>query len=174
LKKEDYIDSIPLVILLGMASYTIFQVTTTSYTIGWPQYIGFTLLGISIILFFQNRRFYKYFLGLTLFLGLLGLVTFSLSISTISIMGLLPIQYSIIPICFVFYLVNKDKILSKLGDYKNENPSQIIVEKKSKINGFKRKFRSLSDQEIKDKLKQPLVPEAIIALRQLQAERMVA
>jgi len=89
-------------------------------------------------------------------------------------MGLLPIQYSIIPICFVFYLVNKDKILSKLGDYKNENPSQIIVEKKSKINGFKRKFRSLSDQEIKDKLKQPLVPEAIIALRQLQAERMVA
>ena len=65
---------------------------STDYIFGYQQYIGLTLLGVSIILFFVNRRLYKYFYGITLILATVNLIGFTTTIRTIYFFGI-EIQY---------------------------------------------------------------------------------
>ena len=60
MKKKDIIKAIPITILTIIALYSIIEVMTTVYIFFAQQYIGLTLLGVSILLFFMNRRIYKY------------------------------------------------------------------------------------------------------------------
>ena len=48
---------------------------------------------------------------------------------------------------------------------------QLKSESDSKINGFKKRFENLPDNQIERKLKEDLVPEAIEALKQIKEAR---
>ncbi|MCB0541220.1 MAG: hypothetical protein H6571_16585 [Lewinellaceae bacterium] len=170
MKKEEFIEAIPLIILTIIGIYSIIEVITSEYIFGIQQHVGLTLLGISIILFFANKRIYKYIFGITLLLGLVNLIGFTTSILTMNFFGL-PIQILMIPLIAVYTWVNKEEIKPKIQNLLGNSNEQIKLESNSKINGFKRRFEKLSDNEIESKLNQNLVSEAIEALKQIKKER---
>lgn len=53
----------------------------------------------------------------------------------------------------------------------SSSEEQVIVESNSKVSGFKKRFKNLSNEEIERRLNQNLVPEALVALKQLWRER---
>lgn len=171
MKKEDLIEFIPIGILSLISLYSIIQVTTTDYIFNSQQYIGLTLLGVSLILFFTNRRTYKYIFGITILLGLFNLIGFTTSIVTMNLL-FIPIQLTIIPILLLFTWINQEQIKPKVQSIFGTSEEQILAESNSKILGFKKRFENLSDVEIEKRLNQNLVPEAHEALKQIQLNRI--
>ncbi len=168
--KRDLIELIPLAIPTIIGLYSIIEVMTTDYVFGIQQHVGLTLLGISIILFFINRRIYKYIFGITLLLGLVNLIGFSTSITSMSFLGL-PIQLLVLPIIAIFTWIYKEDIKPKIRGLVGKSDEQIASNSNAKVNGFKRRFEKLSDKEIEMKLGENIVPEAIEALKQIEKER---
>ncbi len=171
MKQKDLIEFIPLGILSLLAIASIFEVVSTTYAFLINQYVGLTLLGFSIVLFFSNRRIYRYIFGITLVLGLFNLIGFTTFITTINLFGLV-IQPLLVPIIPIFIWINKEKIKPIIRSLAGTNEEQIINSEQTKINGFKRRFKNLSDNEINSKLQENLIPEAIEALKQIKKERL--
>lgn len=171
MKKEDLIEFIPIGMLTLISLYSIIKVTTTDYIFNGQQYIGLTLLGVSLILFFTNRRTYKYIFGITILFGLFNLIGFTTSIVTMNFL-FIPIQLIIIPILLLFTWINQKQIKPKVQSILGTSEEQIVAESNSKILGFKKKFKNLSDEEIEKRLNQNLVPEAHEALKQIQLNRI--
>ena len=170
MKKNDFIEAIPLISLILVAVYSIIEVLTTDAIFGTPQYIGLSLLGISSILFFVQRRIYRYVFGSTLLLGLPSLIGFSTSIMGVYFLGI-PIQILLLPLILLFTWINKDSIKPMIQQLLGNSTEQKQSRRHAKVNGFKRRFEKLTDQEIESKLKEQLVPEALEALNQLKNER---
>ena len=134
---------------------------------GLKKYIGFSLLLISSILFFTNRKFYKYFILLTIIIGVIGFISFSLTVYTFGI-GLIEIQLIPFVALIIYLYVFKSKISSLLNNPKSEKEKQNDFENSK--NRFKQKFKNLSESEIEIRLNEKLVPEAIKALKELKNE----
>ena len=166
LKKTDIYEAVPLVVLSIICLASIIKVNTSEYSFQNPQYIGLSLLAISIILFSIYRRGYKYVFGISLLLALVNLIGFTATIVTIEFFGM-SIQLLPIPIILLFFWVNQKEVLDLLGMSYEHNTALS----NSKINGFKKRFSKLTDHEIEKKLKQNLIAEAIEALQQLKEER---
>jgi hypothetical protein len=81
---KKYLDYIPLIILLISAVILIWTVATSDILLVWKHYIGLTFLVITPVLFYLRHLYGVLFLGLTLFVGLLGLLSFSPAITTTS------------------------------------------------------------------------------------------
>lgn len=88
MKKQDLVDSIPLVIFFVAIIYTLIIISTTNTILLTKHYFGFLFVGISIVLFFINRKLSEIVIGMTVFVGLFGLVAFLPTIHSISIIGL--------------------------------------------------------------------------------------
>lgn len=174
MKKKDLIELIPLLILVIIALYSIVEINTTNYIFGIEQKLGITLLGISAILFFLNRKVYKYVFGITLILGLVNLIGFSKSITSISLFNLPSIQLLVVPIIGIYIWIYIDEIQHKVRGIIGRSKEQLEFESNAQINGFKQRFEKLSDKEIEKKLSENLVPESIEALRQIQKERGIS
>lgn len=170
MKKKDYIEAIPLLILTIIGIYSIIEVMTTNYILGNRQHIGLTLLGMSMILFLIKRRIYKYVFGITIIMGLVNLVGFTTSITTMNFIGL-PIQILMIPFIILYTWINKEELKPKIHYFLGNSHEQMSDKSSSKTNVFRKKFEKLTDKEIKSKLNEGLVPEAIAALKDIKKER---
>lgn len=95
--KKNFKEFLPIGILNVVGVVSIIRVLTSDYIFMEKQYVGLALLLISTFLFFINRKIYKYFTGITLILGLLGFVGFSVVEYTFGI--------SIIQIQFIPFIV---------------------------------------------------------------------
>lgn len=170
MKDEKYTEVIPIAILTVIGLYSIIKVTTSEYILGSAQYIGLTMLGISIALYFINRRAYKYFFGITLLLGLANLIAFTVSITTLSIPG---IQIQLLPLPFIglFYWIHREDIIPMTRGLLENKEVSTEARNTSKVNKFKTVFKGLSNNEIEARLKKGLVPEAVEALKSIQADR---
>jgi len=84
LKKK--VDLIPLVILFVSAVYLLWNFFDGSMLLMWKHVAGFIMLGITTIIFFMNHKLGVLCLGLTIIIGIFGLLSFSPAVS-ITIIG---------------------------------------------------------------------------------------
>jgi fatty acid desaturase len=156
----------PIGILNIVGIYSVFQVLTTNYIFTYKQYIGLSLVLICTVLFFINRKAYKYLTALTLITGLIGLIAFSISIITFSISF---IQVQLIPlvVLLIYMYIFRFEIrqLFEKTEAEKQNNTENLKNK------FRQNFRKLSNTEIENKLNKNLVPEAIEALKEIKTER---
>ena len=171
MKNRDLIEFIPIGTLTIISLYSIFEVITTDYIFNGQQYIGLALLGVSLILFFTNRKTYKYIFGVTILLGLFNLIGFTTSFVTMNFL-FIPIQLIVIPILLIFTWINQEQIKPKVQSILGTTEEQILSESNSKISSFRKRFEKLSNEEIEIRLNQKLMPEALEALKQIQQERI--
>ena len=168
--KQDLIELLPVLILGIPGIYSIAEVFSTDYIFGYQQYIGLTLLGVSIILFFVNRRLYKYFFGITLILATVNLIGFTTTIRTIYFFGI-EFQYLPLIVLIIFTIIYRESIQPKIKEWVGNSEKQLASERRAKINGFKQRFNKLTDDQIEKMQDEELVPEAIEALNQIKNER---
>ena len=88
MKKQDLIDAIPLVTLLVAIIYCLIIVNTTNTIISTKHYLAFILVGLSVILFFTNRKYYELIIGMITLAGVFGFIHFLPAIYSISIVGI--------------------------------------------------------------------------------------
>lgn len=167
MKRQDFIQAIPVILLSLISLYAIFTVFTTNAIFEVRQHVGITLLSVSVALFFINRKLYKYLFGLVLVLGTFNLVAFSASIFSVSIFGvwLQPISAGILLIFFMIHRDDEDWIFGKRKqqDVKAPDPFRKV--------DFKFKYRLLSKEAIARKLDEETDPEVIEALEELAQEK---
>jgi len=171
MKRNGLIKIAPIGLLSAIGLLSIIQVLTTDFEFEGKQYIGLTLLGVSLILFFTNRRVYKYLFGMTLLLGIFNLIGFTTSIVTMTFI-FVPIQLIVIPFFLAFTWLNKEQLQRKLQSILATSEEQNITESQTRIAGFRRRFDKLPNDEIEAKLKENLVPEALQALQELKDFRL--
>ena len=106
----DIIEFFPIMILGIPGIYSVVEVFSTDYIIGYQQYIGLTLLGVSIILFFVNRRLYKYFYGITLILATVNLIGFTTTIRNLIYFFGIEIQYLPLIVLLIFTVIYRESI----------------------------------------------------------------
>ena len=80
-KYKYYLDFLPLIILIIYAGILVAERINGEYALQWQHVVGLTILAINICLFFWQHHIAVLALGLTLFLGLLGLIAFTHSIT---------------------------------------------------------------------------------------------
>src|SRR6056297_3190893 len=109
MKSKEIKEFTPFAILSIIVLFSVIQVLVTNYTFDYRQYIGLSLLTVSGIFFFTDRRLYRYFFGITLVLGVLNLIAFSTNIFVFYFI-FFPIQ--ILPFIFlvVFFVKNRKRI----------------------------------------------------------------
>ncbi|WP_136667217.1 hypothetical protein [Flavobacterium sp. H122] len=130
---------------------------------GWHfeknYYLGLCLITINFPAFFFIKKYFNYILGLTLLLGLSGLIYFFPFKMGLSFFG---ITIQAIPLLFIiiFSYINRSKLLDFLtsSDIKSEEEKLESIERKKNI--FRKEFERLSDSELTNKLNQNLIPEA--------------
>lgn len=76
-KLKNYADTVPLIILIVSAIILIAKVISFDTFLLWRHIIGLIILSINIGLFFWRHQLAVLALGLTLFLGLFGTISFS-------------------------------------------------------------------------------------------------
>ncbi len=99
----------PLGILTIVGLYAVAKVTTTDHIFEARQHVGLTLLAVSFLMFFLNRKIYTYIFGILLLLGLLSIVGFTVSIVVISFFGV-PMQLPLVPIIVLYGWVHRQAI----------------------------------------------------------------
>ncbi len=158
---------LPIGILNIIGIYSIFQVITTNYIFTYKQYIGLSLLLVCTVLFFINRKVYKYLIALTLVGGLTGLIAFSITLITfqISIIQIQLIPFIVLLIYMYIFRFEIRQLFKKTEAEKQNNGENLK-------NKFRHNFKKLSDAEIDRKLSENLVPEAIQALEEIKSERI--
>ena len=75
MKKTDF-DIIPLVISIILILISLAVISTSNYALSLKQYIGIGCVIISIYFYFKNRMTYYLVFGLTLLVGVFGLLDF--------------------------------------------------------------------------------------------------
>ena len=83
LKKR--LDYIPLLILAICAFYTLWVYFDEHVQIKWQHILGFCMIVISGIIFFINHKLGVLLLGLTIIIGLVGLISLNPGITTATI-----------------------------------------------------------------------------------------
>lgn len=76
-KIKNYLDFIPLVIVTICAINLVWVVMTTDIVFSWKHIVGLLFLPINYFLFFKNHKVGVVGLGLTLFIGMVSLLSFS-------------------------------------------------------------------------------------------------
>ena len=164
--KKDFREFIPIGILDLIGILSIIQVITTDYIFTFREYIGLPLLLVSTIIFFLNRKIYKYLTVMILIVGLTGVISFTAARIYVGI-SIIEVQLIPLIVLVIFIYIFKGeirKLIQKTESEKQNNTENLK-------NHFKHKFEKLSDKEIESKLTQNLVPEAIQALAEIQIER---
>jgi hypothetical protein len=83
-KTKVYLDYIPFLILIVSAVILLIKVNSSDILLRWKHYVGILFLIIIAILFYVRHLFGVLFLGLTLIIGLIGLLSYSPVITTTS------------------------------------------------------------------------------------------
>ena len=75
------LDYLPLVILIVSACILIWTIATTDIVLVWKHYVGLISIPIISFLFYKRHLFDVLSLGITLVLGMIGIISFSPAIS---------------------------------------------------------------------------------------------
>ncbi|MFK7968867.1 MAG: hypothetical protein AB8F95_00800 [Bacteroidia bacterium] len=171
MKKRDFIQAIPLAILILISAYAIATVLTTNYRFQTESIIGFTLLGVSTLLFFIDRKIYTYiFLG-TLILGTFNLVAFTTTLYSAKAFGVFfqPVSLAVLGIFLSIMYLNDTEEKRELKS--NTSSSQTGKIDSFKVVDFKYQNRNLSEDVLKAKMETAVDPNLIEALKQIEQER---
>ncbi len=81
-KLKFYLDFVPLIILTISAISLVWTVATTDKGFLWKHYVGLAVLPLNYFLLYKHHKTGVIGLGVTLFIGLLSLLSFSPSVTT--------------------------------------------------------------------------------------------
>jgi hypothetical protein len=76
-KIKVYLDFIPFIILFISACILIWTIAITNFVLTWRNIVGIVVLPLNVLFFIRQHQFGALFLGLILFLGLFGLLSFT-------------------------------------------------------------------------------------------------
>lgn len=82
-KKQAFIESIPFALLILIQAYTLAQIVIFHSLFEWRNTLGLCFCAVSILLFFINKKLYRYALLATLIFGSFGAI--HLTINKLSI-----------------------------------------------------------------------------------------
>jgi hypothetical protein len=88
MKKEKIkrlLDFTPLVILIAYAIVLIWTVSTTDFVLTWRNMVGLIILPLNVIVFWWQHNVGVLLLGLTLILGLLGMLSYVAGLTSTTI-----------------------------------------------------------------------------------------
>ena len=144
-------DFIPLFISIILAVTTIIKITITNTIIDYHHYIGISLLTISTLLYFYKKEYSIYIFGLTLLVGIFGLVEFFYITTEIGF-GKVGINIVFLILFVLFLSLNKSKI-NEMFPEKEPTESEkdnLINEFKNLVNSFEQNFRNKTENELKE------------------------
>jgi hypothetical protein len=81
-KIKKYFDYLPLIILTFYAFNLVWTVSTTDTAFLWKHILGLILLVLNYFMFYLNHKVGVISLGITLFIGMLSLLSFNSTITT--------------------------------------------------------------------------------------------
>ncbi|WP_298348309.1 hypothetical protein [uncultured Dokdonia sp.] len=110
MKKLDY-DIIPLIISVVLILVSLFVVFTSKYVFDIKHYLGLTSVIISAYFYYKNRMTYYLVFGMSLLVGIFGLVGFYYSTFKVGFgsFGINPIMMGllVLHISLIFQMVDK-------------------------------------------------------------------
>ena len=112
------IDFIPLAIVIALLFFDFLFLRFNNYNIGLSQYTGYGLIALSLFFYFAKKQIYFYAFGLTLVLGLIGVVdmfSFGLGVTLL-------FSINLIYLCLlvIFLIINKEKVNGLLPNPKRK------------------------------------------------------
>ncbi len=168
------IDFIPLFISIILVVITVYKVVTSSTIIDYHHYVGISLLAISTILYFYKKEYSIYIFGLTLLVGIFGLVKFFYTTIEIGV-GNIGINVIFLILFVVFLTLNKSKINEMLPEKElsESEKENLINESENLINSFEKNFRNKTENELKEIISEnsSYVSEAKIAAERILKEK---
>lgn len=185
MKKDDWIQLSPLLILTMSWLYALVNVLTSNNIFSTVHYLGLLAIVICIWMFFLSRRIYRYTMALTLLLGTFNLISFlnysywrigfGVKITEEDSVGLY-VNPFLFAVFLFFILLNKKNIGFQFqksfgaGDSTSEERERIL---RAKIDTWKYDYADYSTDELEElyKDKDALVEGAGEAIQELLAER---
>jgi Na+-transporting methylmalonyl-CoA/oxaloacetate decarboxylase gamma subunit len=176
MKKHIAKDFIPLLIAIILVLISIGIAVFSPTALNYRHYIGISLVLISTILYFKNKKLYAYVFGLTLLIGTTSLIdiffmTFGITIVFFRFNPLFLI------LLIIFLAFNKN-LIDKL--FPEKKPTEInvadkIAEKEKRIRNYELKYQSKSEMELKRIADENsgYVDEAKVASRNVLREKYV-
>ncbi len=173
------LELIPVLLLIALGILSYFTIEAISWKFVTPRLaIGYVILAVCLILFFYNRRAFRYTYGIGLLLALFKAIQFTIPVFWIRLLG---VRFDVPILLFVFYywiLYRKDIV--RLYRKKNasggisyawkQSPEEYAEAQRNKTAQFKKRFSRLRAEEIDQRLDFDLVPEARAALLELREE----
>ena len=83
LKKK--LDFVPLIVLFISAGYALWAYLDEHILLKWQHFFGFSMIIVTAIVFFLNHKLGVLMLGLTIIIGLVGLISITPGISSLTI-----------------------------------------------------------------------------------------
>ncbi|WP_299249862.1 hypothetical protein [uncultured Aquimarina sp.] len=143
-------DVIPLLICILLLFYSIGAKFLNEYILNYKHYLGITLIGISAILYFKNKKLFVYVFGLSLILGIINLIDIYYWEIVFSI-GPINFNPMFLALLIIFLVLNK-KQLNEMFPEKKLTEQDLInknVETERLIESYQRKFQSKPESELK-------------------------
>lgn len=136
---------IPLLITILLSIISIGITLFSDYVLNEKHYIGFGLIAISTLLYFQNKKLYVFVFGFTLILGLLYLI--DIFYASIKI-GIGPITFNpkFLTLFILFLVLNKSLLNKMFPEKETEDKSADHI---NLIKNYERKFELKTDAELK-------------------------
>ncbi|MGI4761637.1 MAG: hypothetical protein ACRYF0_13080 [Janthinobacterium lividum] len=148
---------------------------TYDFALSNQHYAAFTLSLLTLSSFFFFRQYYRYFLGISLSLGLFNLVYFTAIQTRVGLrFGALSVSVNpaLLLIGIITYLLNLQRANAHLLDLLKPSPAKAARVQQEDIAQFKERFARKSTEELTQLITaNKLVPAALTAARQLMQER---
>lgn len=146
------------------------------YVLSAKHYGAFAATGATLAAFFLCRRYYKYFLALTLLLGMFGLLNFIISETNVSVaFGPLRIGISVVVavVGLLTYILYANRVYAKLLALVVPSEEKIRKVQQQEVATFEERFARKSTEELAAIVAaNALVPAAVTAARQLLKQRV--
>jgi len=153
---------------LIFALIAISTVTTTNYIFSQQQYIGLTLLFLSIFIYFFNKNIFRLIYLIFLVFGLLNIAGITVSMISIGILGI-GIQPLFLLLFFLFIPTLEQ--LENLKKFEKFLPKENKRERPNKVDYFYNKFRILDSKTLENRLNEKLAEDARTAIEKILNER---
>ncbi|TPN86048.1 hypothetical protein [Aquimarina algicola] len=142
---------IPILISILLLLYSIGITLLTNYVLNYKHYLGISLIGISTILYFKNKKLFAYIFGLTLVLGITNLIDIYYSNIIFSI-GPINFNPIFLALLIIFLALNKEQ-LNEMFPEKELTEQELAdknIEAEKLIKSYQLKFKSKPESELKN------------------------
>ncbi|WP_282067957.1 hypothetical protein [Olleya namhaensis] len=163
-------DCIPLLFALLLMLVSIGTEITNYAILNYKHYIGFSLITVSTVLYFQNKKLFVYFFLITLLLGLANVVDLFYWNVSINLSHVIKINPIFLTLLALFMGLN-NKIINTIFPEKEIKTTENI----KLIKQYQAKFESKSETELKNIAdpKSRYVKEAKIASNNILRKRII-